>query len=110
MANVAVTSCLHDVVIMQIGLFSLGAVQSLAAALTPLCAVLLPHQTLHPPIGPVPAHAVLSLTLSTCTVAVWLIFRSSPWAWVLQDMLGVSLIVMVLRQFRLPDLKVGDLP
>ena len=93
--------------ISQMGLFSLGAVQSLAAALSPLCAQLLPDQTLQPPIGPVPAHAVLSLALSTCVVAVWLFFRASPWAWVLQDVLGISLIVLVLRQFRLPDHKVS---
>ena len=89
------------------GLFSLGAVQSLAAALSPLCVRLLPYQTLQPPIGQVPAHAVLSLALSTCVVALWLFFRARSWAWVLQDMLGVSLIVLVLRQFRLPDLKVS---
>ncbi len=91
---------------MQLGLFSLGAVQALAAALTPLCSWLLPHQTLHPPIGQIPAHAVLSLGISLGVVTVWLVFRSSAWAWVLQDLLGISLIVLVLRQFRLPDIKV----
>jgi len=90
----------------QMGLFSLGAIQALAAALTPLCSWLLPHQSIHPSIGQVPVHAVLSLSLSTAVVAVWLVFRSSSWAWALQDLLGVSLIVMVLRQFRLPDIKV----
>ena len=90
----------------QMGLFSLGAVQALAAALYPLCSWLLPDQTLHPPIGQVSAHAVLSLGISLGVVAVWLVFRSSAWAWLLQDLLGITLIVMVLRQFRLPDIKV----
>lgn len=97
---------LPPVCLLQVGLFSLGGLQALAALVSPLCTWLLPHQTLHPPFGPVPAHAVLSLAVSTLAVAVWLIFRSSPWAWVLQDLLGISLIIMVLRQFRLPDIKV----
>ena len=80
------------------GLFSLGAMQALAAALSPLCTRLLPNQTLHPPSGPVPAHAVLSVALSVSVVAIWLVFRASPWGWVLQDLLGISLIVMVLHQ------------
>ena len=92
---------------MQMGLFSLGAVQALAAALIPLCAWLLPHQTITPPIGEVHVHAILSLGLSVATVAVWLVFRTSSWAWALQDLLGMSLIVMVLRQFRLPNIKVS---
>ena len=91
---------------MQIVLFSMGGVQALAAALTPLCAWVLPHQTIHPPFGEVFVHAVLSLGLSIATAAVWLIFRSSSWAWALQDLLGMSLIIMVLRQFRLPNIKV----
>ncbi|KAL3137714.1 hypothetical protein ABBQ38_004981 [Trebouxia sp. C0009 RCD-2024] len=88
-------------------LFSLSGIQALAAALTPLCAWLLPHQTINPPIGRVPVHATMSLGLSVATVAVWLAFRTSSWAWALQDLLGVSLIVMVLRQLRLPNLKVA---
>lgn len=93
---------------MQIVLFSFGGVQALAAALTPLCAWLLPHQTINPPHGEVFVHLILSFGLSTATVAVWLIFRASSWAWIVQDLLGMSLIVMVLRQFRLPNIKVGN--
>ena len=93
---------------MQIMLFSMGGVQALAAALTPLCAWLLPHQSINPPIGEVFVHAILSFSLSIATVAVWLIFRTSSWAWILQDLLGMSLIVMVLRHFRLPNIKVSN--
>lgn len=93
---------------MQIVLFSMGGVQALAAALTPLCTLVLPHQTIHPPFGEVFVHAILSLGLSIATVAVWLIYRSSSWAWALQDLIGMSLIIMVLRQFRLPNIKVSN--
>ena len=93
---------------MQIVLFSMGGVQALAAALTPLCAWVLPHQTINPPIGEVSVHAIFSFILSTATVAVWLIFKASSWAWILQDLLGMSLIVLVLRQFRLPNIKVSN--
>ena len=93
---------------MQIILFSFGAVQAMAAALTPLCAWLLPHQTINPPHGEVFVHVILSFGLAIATVAVWLIFRASSWAWIVQDLLGMSLIVMVLRQFRLPNIKVSN--
>lgn len=98
-----------SLICMQMGLFSLGAVQALAAALSPLCSWLLPHQSFYPPVGQIPVHAVLSFGASLAVVVVWLVFRSSSWAWALQDLLGISLIIMVLRQFRLPDIKVCNL-
>lgn len=37
---------------------------------------------------------------------LWVTFRSSSWAWILQDTMGVSLLLLILRQFKLPNLKV----
>ena len=45
---------------------------------------------------------------ATAIVAVWFLGRHTLWAWPLQDAMGVALIMLLLRQFRLPDIKVGQ--
>jgi len=45
---------------------------------------------------------VVSLTL----VIVWYIFRRHSWAWILQDLIGASLCIMVLSIYRLGNMKV----
>ena len=49
--------------------------------------------------GAVPAIAV-TITWVTC--------QNTAWAWVLQDCLGMSLMALILRQFRLPSVQVRN--
>lgn len=42
-------------------------------------------------------------------VLLWLFNRRSQWAWVPQDILGVSFMIMMLQQILLPDLKVSTI-
>lgn len=93
-------------------MFSIGACQALAACISPACRLCCPRQPLQLPTLPVSwlpqriaVHALLSNGVALATVAVWLGFRDWAWAWLLQDLLGICLIVLVLRQFRLPNLK-----
>ena len=52
-------------------------------------------------------YATLAACLpATVIVVVWFIGRHTLWAWPLQDAMGVALIMLLLRQFRLPDIKV----
>lgn len=37
---------------------------------------------------------------------LWVIFRKEPWAWILQDYLGVMFSINMLRTLRLPSLKI----
>ena len=53
-------------------------------------------------------YATLAACLpATVIVVVWFIGRHTLWAWPLQDAMGVALIMLLLRQFRLPDIKVN---
>ncbi len=54
--------------------------------------------------------SVLSLVAQSVAAAVtitWVVCRHSTWAWTLQDVLGIALMLLVLQQLRLPNLKVG---
>lgn len=94
-------------------MFSIGALQALAACLSPACKWLAPHQRIQLLSIPhkwlpdsIPLYAILSNAVALATVVIWLAVRDQAWAWLLQDLLGICLIVLVLRQFRLPNLKV----
>lgn len=99
--------------LLQMLMFSIGAMQALAAALSPACRWCVPQQKVlltqnrHSWLPQhIAVHVLLSSTLAAATVIIWLACRSTAWAWLLQDLLGVCLIVLLLRQFRLPSLKV----
>ena len=98
-------------------MFSIGACQALAACISPACKMCCPSRSWQLPFPPstwlpqrIAVHALLSNGVALATVAVWLGFRDWAWAWLLQDLLGICLIVLVLRQFRLPNLKVRCRP
>lgn len=38
---------------------------------------------------------------------VWAVFRNGAWSWVLQDVLGIAIMLLVLRTLRLPNLRVA---
>lgn len=41
------------------------------------------------------------------TAVVWAVFRNASWSWVLQDLLGIAIMLLVLRTLRLPNLRVA---
>ncbi|KAL0654722.1 hypothetical protein Bca4012_097413 [Brassica carinata] len=56
--------------------------------------------------------AVSYLTLAVCplcivSAVIWAVYRQYPFAWIGQDILGISLIITVLQIVRVPNLKVG---
>ena len=50
----------------------------------------------------IPAGIVAGLIVST-----WLIFQNATWSWILQDIMGLSFLVNILRLVHLPNLKVA---
>ena len=62
-----------------------------------------------PVFGTVNAVSVPSVASAVLTVLVWLLNQDQPWAWILQDIMGMSFLVNVLRLVHLPNLKVGAL-
>ncbi|EFJ46292.1 hypothetical protein VOLCADRAFT_93422 [Volvox carteri f. nagariensis] len=62
-----------------------------------------------PPLGggPSPLVTVVALTVAVAVAAVWAVQRNTDWAWVLQDLQGVALMLLVLRSLRVPSIKVA---
>ncbi|GJM87404.1 hypothetical protein PR202_ga03354 [Eleusine coracana subsp. coracana] len=57
--------------------------------------------------------AVSYLTLAVCPFCIafavlWGVFRRLPYAWIGQDILGITLIITVIQIVRIPNLKVGS--
>jgi len=55
------------------------------------------------------ANPKASYVFAVVIVAVWFFNQNASWAWILQDVLGVSFLVNVLRLVRLPSLRVGTM-
>ena len=60
-----------------------------------------------PMVGRVTAVSGVCAAVSVAISAVWFVYRHEGWAWVLQDLMGVALMVNMLRALRLPNLRVG---
>lgn len=56
--------------------------------------------------GVLEVRQILLLIFSFSVVGVWVAFRKEPWAWALQDILGIAFCINVLRLVRLPNLKI----
>lgn len=62
-----------------------------------------------PLLGKVHILSIPSTAVSLATVITWAINQEATWAWMLQDAMGMSFLVNVLRLVNLPNLKVGAL-
>ncbi len=90
-------------------MFCFAALQALAVAFAALLGRLLPAWQ-DRAVGLPVVGAVEVLSLAACApaagvVVAWVLGRHAWWAWPLQDAMGVSLMLLLLRQFRLPNIK-----
>ena len=60
-------------------------------------------------LGQLTANNLLATMPAACWIAAWLALDPNTWGWVFQDGMGIALMVLVLRQFLLPNLKVTSL-
>ena len=92
-------------------MFSLAGAQALGALLIPVLAATLPklkHRTVDVPfLGPLPVLALAVTPVALAVAAVWGVWRNSSWSWVIQDILGIAIMLLVLRTLRLGSLKVA---
>jgi signal peptide peptidase-like protein 2B len=58
-------------------------------------------------LGWVPAGVLLVAPVAVAVAVVFGVYRNSGWSWVLQDLLGVALMVTILRTLRLGSMKVA---
>lgn len=59
--------------------------------------------------GHIPWSQLSAFLLSTVVCLVWAFFRHAYGAWVVQDIIGVSLLILGLRVIRIPSLKTGTI-
>ena len=88
----------------QVMLFCAAATQGMTLALGCALADAFPRlrkQT----VRDVPLAYALSFAVAVATAALWVLFRGRDWAWMLQDALGVTLIMLFIRSIQLPSLK-----
>jgi hypothetical protein len=60
-----------------------------------------------PLFGEITMKSVVLTLISFLLPIIWLIFRQSSYIWILQDILGSTLILGILRTVHLPNLKIG---
>jgi signal peptide peptidase-like protein 2B len=103
------------VVLALVLLFALGGWQALAVLLTAAAGAMTPLShlpALRLPTLSLPLLGLLSplelggLVVSAGVTGTWLACRGAGWAWGLQDVLSVALMLLILRQIHLPNLKV----
>ena len=62
-----------------------------------------------PVVGTVNSISIPSVGCAIVAVLIWLLNQGAAWAWMLQDIMGMSFLVNVLRLVHLPNLKVGSM-
>ncbi|KAF2366949.1 Peptidase A22B signal peptide peptidase [Trinorchestia longiramus] len=95
-----------------IGLFCVASVSAVYSCLEPLllrvpCATCrTPYFNVYVLRGQVEVRQVLLLFFSLGLVITWLVLRNEPYAWILQDVLGVAFCINMLRLIKLHDLRI----
>ncbi|KAL4438186.1 hypothetical protein ABPG77_010547 [Micractinium sp. CCAP 211/92] len=97
-----------------VGLFALGAWQAcgmvIYSALQQLSSPQWRAAQLRlPGAGLVPVNGVLATAAGATLCAVWAVWHNAPWSWPLQDAMGVCFMLVILKQFFLPNLKVATI-
>jgi len=93
-----------------LAIFAIGGAQSVAAIATLCLADLFPsHNRLlrYPHLPPMRLFTVLPILPAFALGAVWLWYRAAWWSYVLQDVLGVCLLLSLQRVLRLPNIKIS---
>lgn len=99
------------VALLLVILFAIGAWQSTTSLVSTWLASTCPP-TWHavyvplPGIGATPALTLAAATLSGAVTLTWVLCRHAVWSWVLQDFLAICLMLLIMRQLLLPNLKV----
>ncbi len=63
-----------------------------------------------PCIGRVTQTNLAAVCIASALVIVWFVFRRSPWAFVMQDVFGISVCCVFLLQVRLSNIRVSCAP
>lgn len=95
----------------QVALFSIASLQALSVVFATWIGKILPRLKAKKAnfgwlIGEVSYHSLLALPAAVAWISAWFLVEPSTWGWIFQDGMGIALMLLVLRQFMLPNLKV----
>ncbi|CAF0735221.1 unnamed protein product [Didymodactylos carnosus] len=57
-------------------------------------------------IGPINYFSILTFFIGLTVVILWYVYRKQRWSWILQDIIGAALCIVVLSVYRLANMKV----
>lgn len=100
-------------VLLLVMLFAVGAWQAVSYVMLKLLAAVLPencsnYQISIPCCGPSSVLVLVCGSISAFISVTWFVGRHTQWAWILQDLMGISLMLIILQQLQLPNLKVAS--
>ncbi|KAF8691784.1 hypothetical protein HU200_040185 [Digitaria exilis] len=104
----------HWFVELLVVIFCIGGVEGLQTCLVALLSMSRRFKPAAESFVKVPFFGAVSyLTLAVCPFCIvfavlWGVYRRLPYAWIGQDILGITLIVTVIQIVRIPNLKVGS--
>ncbi|OEL37907.1 Signal peptide peptidase-like 4 [Dichanthelium oligosanthes] len=104
----------HWFVELLVVIFCIGGVEGLQTCLVALLSMSSRFKPAAESFVKVPFFGAVSyLTLAVCPICIvfavlWGVYRRLPYAWIGQDILGITLIVTVIQIVRIPNLKVGS--
>ncbi|KAF8779498.1 hypothetical protein HU200_002545 [Digitaria exilis] len=104
----------HWFVELLVVVFCIGGVEGLQTCLVALLSMSRRFKPAAESFVKVPFFGAVSyLTLAVCPFCIvfavlWGVYRRLPYAWIGQDILGITLIVTVIQIVRIPNLKVGS--
>ncbi|GAX77142.1 hypothetical protein CEUSTIGMA_g4588.t1 [Chlamydomonas eustigma] len=92
-------------------LFCFASTQAMTSVLASIACHCVPALTRHeiqvPLVGKCLSSVLLALPLAAGLSLVWAIMRHAAWAWILQDILGISLMLLIFRTLQISSLKVA---
>lgn len=92
--------------------FCMAGAQALGIMLVPVVQLVVPRiacRDVRLPCGwgTMTAGEVIAAPVAIAVAVVWAIGRNTSWSWILQDLLGIAVMLLILRTLRLPNLKVA---
>jgi len=102
---------INKLIYVLIGVFVLGGTQGLLACSAALLSMLMPktaEKTVGVPgLGRVQLLSVLLLPLCLLVCILWAVYRHREYAWIMQDVMSICLLMLLQRTIRLPNIKVS---
>ncbi|CEO98930.1 unnamed protein product (mitochondrion) [Plasmodiophora brassicae] len=92
--------------------FAVSGTSSLVILMAKPCRAMFPkldHPIALPVFGALNVMYVILTVIASAITLTWYLTRHSDWSWVLQDVIGASLLITIQRVLRIPNLKIATI-